>query len=113
MQVLKDSTGNFVYLFVAAGDAGNPTTTSIGIGVTNQPYPGQEDNPTPTGFYWVPLPEQIDLAETTSTWTDWLQWDREGQQLWWGKNVSVEQSGPNLSGGTVNGMWYLFYYQEF
>jgi hypothetical protein len=93
MQVLRDSNGDIVWLFLGAG---NPATTSIGLGAVGEPFREGLPDTHPTCYYWVPLPVQIDLSEATAQWTDWIQWDVNAQQLWWGKVRLFPKPGQHV-----------------
>jgi hypothetical protein len=111
MEVLNDSSGNLVWLFLGA-EAYTMQTISIAMGPINEPYLGNTYNPNQTGYYWVPLPVQIDLSTAFASWTDWLDWDKDNAQLWWGKDITISESGePGLQ--DHNGQNYCFYYQTF
>jgi hypothetical protein len=127
MQTLQDLHGNTFWLYsetdVETNNLPNPTV-SIGIGRTDQPFNGVNDmspyyqlNPEPTGFFWVPLPALYRLYPPVAfaNWTDWIEWDQDAQQLWWGKDIVIHSPSPPGDYGGVPEMSqiWVFYYQEF
>ncbi len=126
MKVLQDSNGNNIWLYSeTSSETDNPPNPaiSIGIGRADQPFDGVPDfsphyqlSPEPTGFYWVPLPALYRLYPpyATATWTEWLEWDQDKQQLWWGKDIVIHSPPPpeNHGGIAEQSQLWLFYYKE-
>jgi hypothetical protein len=111
MQILTDGSGNPIWLYTVSDAEQGISSLSIAIGAVNQPYAGNQDsgNVTP-GYYWVPLPFQTPKTVALASWTDWLEWDVSNQQLWWGKDITIQFSGDNNFPSVP---FYEFYYQEF
>jgi hypothetical protein len=117
VEMLEDSNGFAIWLYF---DGASGTNISVGLGIPGQNYDGFLDvfpwtpffqfNPEPTSFFWVPLPvEQNPLPGTLfASWTDWIEWDIDAHQLWWGKDITIS---PSQIKSPSTQSW-VFYYRE-
>jgi hypothetical protein len=107
MDILNNSDGDPIWLIYTWS---TPASVDVGIGRTDEAY--DEGNSNPTGYYWVPLPYTTHRAYTSAHWTDWIEWDFNASQLWWGKNITIKDWG-GMGDSSENPLIYVFYYQEF
>ena len=107
MEILTDSSGNEVWIVFTWT---TPANVSVGLGRNDEPYTEQAF-PSPTAYFWVPLPYSTPRAHTSANWTDWIEWDFKAKQLWWGKKISINASGGK-GDSADNPLTYVFYYEE-